>query len=241
MCLIVFAWRVIPGTPLIAVGNRDEFYKRPAAPAGWWADFPKVYAGRDLQGNGTWIGITRDGRFSAVTTVRDGAPKHADAPSRGMLAADFLTGHATPEEYITGIAKEAGRYNGFNLLVGTGAELTWFSNRSAADARNGKPLPSGVYGLSNDGLDSCWPKVVKAKAEFSSLLCQGATLDAFFEMLTDTTRAADSRLPSTGSDLETERMLSAVCVESPDYGTRTSTFVQLDDAGMALLHERSVK
>lgn len=36
MCLIIFAWKVIPGMPLIAAANRDEFYQRPAAAAGWW-------------------------------------------------------------------------------------------------------------------------------------------------------------------------------------------------------------
>ncbi len=60
MCLIVFAWQVIPNMPLLAAGNRDEFYDRPASPADWWHDHPQIYAGRDLQGGGTWMGVTRD-------------------------------------------------------------------------------------------------------------------------------------------------------------------------------------
>jgi uncharacterized protein with NRDE domain len=241
MCLIVFAWQVVPGTPLIVAANRDEFYDRPALPAGWWDDHPQVYAGRDLRGGGTWLGITKNGRFAAITSVRAPAEKLADAPSRGELAARFLTGQASPQEYITEIAGNAGRYNGFNLLVGNRAELIWFSNGKKDDPRNGKPLTAGVYGLSNDALDSPWPKVVRTKAQFASLLCQGAPQDAFFEMLTDTTRASDCRLPKTGVNLEMERLLSAVLIESPNYGTRTSTVVQLHADNTAELTERAIR
>jgi uncharacterized protein with NRDE domain len=241
MCLIVFAWQVVPGTPLIVAANRDEFYDRPALPANWWDDHPHVYAGRDLRGGGTWIGISRDGRFGALTNVRAPAEKQDDAPSRGALVANYLTGQATAQQYVTEIAGHAHRFNGFNLLVGNGKELIWFSNGKKEDARNGKPLAPGIYGLSNDSLDSPWPKVVRTKAQFASLLCQGAPQDAFFEMLTDTTRASDCRLPKTGVGVEMERLLSAVMIESPNYGTRTSTVVQLDSNNHAVLTERAIR
>jgi uncharacterized protein with NRDE domain len=241
MCLIVFAWHVVPGTPLIVAANRDEFYDRPALPAAWWSDHPQVYAGRDLRGGGTWLGITRDGRFAALTNIRAPAEKQAGAPSRGALVADFLTGQSSPQEYVASITDSASRYNGFNLLVGDRDRLVWFSNGKKDDPRNGKPLPPGIYGLSNDTLDSPWPKVVRTKAQFASLLCQGAPREAFFEMLTDTTRASDCRLPKTGVGIEMERLLSAVMIESPHYGTRTSTVVQLDASSGAVLYERAVK
>ncbi len=240
MCLIVLAWQVIPGTPLIAAGNRDEFYDRPALPADWWQDHPHVYAGRDLKGGGTWIGVTRDGRFAALTNVRAPAEMKADAPTRGRLVADYLAGSASPAQYIEQITPQAAQYNGFNLLVGDREQLIWYSNR-ADDERNGKPLAPGVYGLSNAGLDSSWPKVVRTKAQFASLLCQCAPEEAFFEMLADTTRASDCRLPQTGVSLELERMLSAVFIESPDYGTRTSTVVKLAANDEPLLCERMLK
>lgn len=242
MCLIVFAWQVIPGMPLLAAGNRDEFYDRPAQPASWWSDHPEIYAGRDLLGGGTWVGITRDGRFAAITNFRALSETHADPPSRGKLVANYLAGRASPEEYIAQIAKDAHHFNGFNLLVGTREKLVWFSNAGASDERNGKPLAPGIYGLSNGLLDSPWPKVVRTKAQFASLLCQDAPEDAYFEMLTDTTRASDCRLPRTGVPIEWERVLSAVCIESPEYGTRVSTVVRLcadDNAALrAMLHER---
>ncbi|MFC5474189.1 NRDE family protein [Paraherbaspirillum soli] len=241
MCLIVFAWQVIPGSPLIAAANRDEFYARPSAPAGWWDDHPDIYAGRDLQDGGTWIGITRGGRFAALTNVRAPAERRADAPTRGTLVSDFLSSKQSAAEYIAKVAPDAAAYNGFNLLVGDGRQLIWYSNKGDADARNGQPLTPGIYGISNALLDVCWPKVVRTKAQFASLLCQGAPDETFFEMLTDTTPASDCRLPSTGVGIDRERVLSAVFIASPDYGTRASTLVKIQANGGAVLHERVVQ
>lgn len=241
MCLIVFAWQIVPGIPLVAASNRDEFYSRPAMPATWWEDHPQVYAGRDMQGGGTWMGVTRDGRFAAITNIRAPSEKRSDAPTRGALVADYLTGQATPEEYVAEISERASLFNGFNLLVGNKDKLIWFSNGNAEDERNGRPLAPGIYGLSNGGLDAPWPKVVRTKAQFGSLLWQGAPEEAYFEMLSDTTRAPDCRLPRTGVSIEWERILSAVCIESPDYGTRASTIARLYEDSNAVLQERPIK
>jgi uncharacterized protein with NRDE domain len=237
MCLIVFSWQVVPGLPLIAAANRDEFYDRPASPAAWWADHPTIFAGRDLQGGGTWLGITREGRFAALTNIRAPGERRTDAPTRGKLVADYLAGDTTPEAYLTQLADRTADYNGFNLLVGDKDRLYWFSNRANGDPRNGQPLASGVYGLSNALLDTPWPKVTRAKAQFCSLLCQGAPQEAYFEMLADTTRASDCRLPETGVGIERERTLSPVFISSPGYGTRNSTVVRVTSDGNATLTE----
>lgn len=240
MCLIVFAWKVIPGLPLVAAANRDEFYDRPAAPAHWWHDHPQVCAGRDLRGGGTWLGINRDGRFGALTNIRAPEERRSDAPSRGALVADYLKGSASPLEYIERLRQGADDFNGFNLLVGDEETLIWYSNRAHDDPRNGQPLQPGIYGLSNDRLDAPWPKVVRTKAQFASMLCQGAPEEAYFEMLSDTTRASDCRLPKTGVSLEMERLLSAVCIESPNYGTRVSTVVHVQADRAVALNERAI-
>jgi uncharacterized protein with NRDE domain len=245
MCLIVFAWRVIPGVPVIAAANRDEFYDRPATPAAHWPDHPHVYAGRDLRGGGSWMGVTHEGangpKFAALTNIRAPQERRLDAPSRGALVADYLTGKLTAAAYLEQIADGAGVYNGFNLVLGDREGLYWYSNRGDGDVRNGKPLEPGVYGISNGLLDTPWPKVLRTKAQFSSLLCLGAPEDAYFEMLADTTRAPDLRLPETGVPLDVERMLSAVCIETEGYGTRTSTVVKLYSDAPPELHERIVQ
>jgi uncharacterized protein with NRDE domain len=227
MCLIVLAWQVVPGMPLLAAANRDEFYERPAQAAHWWEDAPDICAGRDLQAGGSWLGITRGGRFAAVTNVRAPLEKRDEAESRGALVAAFLRSRAAPQAFIDELATHAGRYNPFNLLVGDRESLVWYSNAREPGPGNGQPLAPGVYGLSNAQLDTPWPKLVHSKAQFSSLLCQGAPEEAYFEMLADTTQVCDERLPQTGVSLEWERLLSAVCIESPTYGTRVSSIVRL--------------
>jgi uncharacterized protein with NRDE domain len=245
MCLIVFAWRVIPGMPLIACANRDEFYDRPATPAAAWPDQPNIVAGRDLLGGGSWMGVTREGphgpKFAALTNIRAPGDVRSDAPTRGALVADFLKGDINAPAYLDRIAPTAPDYNGFNLILGDREGLYWFSNRAGADERNGRALEPGIYGVSNGLLDAPWPKVLRTKATFASLLLQGAPEEAYFEMLADTTRAPDMRLPNTGVPIDLERQLSAVCIEIPGYGTRTSTVVKLYQQDAPELHERVLK
>jgi len=234
MCLIVFAWKLLPCVPLMVAANRDEFYDRPSAPAAWWPDQPQIYAGRDLQSGGTWLGIqsaqqgsSPASKFAAVTNVRAPAETKDDARSRGELVADFLRNDLSARAYVEQLQQRTDAYNGFNLLLHDGVDLIWFSNRHTDNPRNGQPLPPGIYGVSNAALDTCWHKVVKTKAEFASLICQLAPEDAFFEMLSNTTQAPDCRLPDTGVSFEMERMLSAPCIVSPTYGTRVSTLVKM--------------
>ena len=245
MCLIVFAWRVIPGLPLVACANRDEYYDRPATPAGPWPDAPNIIAGRDLQGGGSWMGVTKTGphgpKFAALTNIRAPDERRTDAPTRGALVADFLKGDLDAPAYLDRIACTAQAYNGFNLVLGDREGMYWFSNRAGADPRNGQPLEPGIYGVSNSLLDAPWPKVVRTKATFASLLLQGAPEEAYFEMLADTTRAPDMRLPDTGVPIDLERQLSAVCIEIPGYGTRTSTVVKMYLDAEPELHERILK
>src|SRR3954466_14763327 len=119
MCLIVFAWRVIPGIPVIAAANRDEFYDRPAAPAAAWPDYPQIIAGRDLKGGGSWMGVSLDGptgpRFAALTNIRAPGERRVDAPTRGALVADYLAGTLSAPDYLAHIAPRAADFNGFNL------------------------------------------------------------------------------------------------------------------------------
>jgi uncharacterized protein with NRDE domain len=238
MCLIVFAWKLVPDCPLVLAANRDEFFVRPTRPAGWWEDHPDIYAGRDLQAGGTWLGIDRRGRFAALTNIRNGQASKPDKRSRGELVADYLRTDLEPRDYLEQVRAGAHEYNGFNLIFGHGQELFWMSNDSDGTFR---ALEPGIYGLSNGSLDTPWPKVVRAKAQFASLLCQSAPDDAYFEMLTDTTRASDARLPDTGVSLDWERLLSPICIESSDYGTRASTLLRVRHTGSAELLERVIR
>jgi len=249
MCLIVLSWQVISNHPLIAVANRDEYYSRPSAPAAWWDDHPKVFAPRDLQAGGTWMGLARlpggGHLFAALTNVRDGSEVIATAPSRGQLVADFLTGSESIEQYRLTVTRRQNQYNGFNLLLGEISpdrqELCWISNRNRDDPRNGQLLAPGIYGLSNGALDAPWPKISKTKAELASLLCQHAPQGAYFEMLSNTLPAPDHRLPNTGVSLELERLLSSTCITSEHYGTRSSALLRLNSRFELEYDERVIR
>jgi uncharacterized protein with NRDE domain len=161
MCLIVLAWRKHPDFPLIVAANRDEFHARPAAPAAFWEDQPGILAGRDLEARGTWMGVSRSGRFAAVTNFR-GAHEPRAAESRGALVSRFLSANEKPGAYASGLQKTL--YSGFNLLATDGEELWWTSNRDGTP-RN---LAPGIYGLGNALLDS--QDVEPAKKAFADAI-----------------------------------------------------------------------
>jgi uncharacterized protein with NRDE domain len=240
MCLIVLAWEASSATRLAVAANRDEFFARRAAPAAWWADAPDVLAGRDLEAGGTWLGVTRAGRFAALTNFRDAsAPKKDGAPSRGALAADFLRGDAAAADYVAAVQPGAGRYHGFNLLVSDGAELWSFSNVEGDPVR----LGPGIRGLSNHLLETPWPKVTAARSRLEAAL--GATAGAedlehcLLDLLADRTAVQDDALPATGLPLDRKGALSAAFVEATGYGTRASTALVIGADGMARFVERS--
>ena len=90
MCLILFAVEQHPDYPLVVIANRDEYYARPSRDAHWWDD-ADIYAGRDLEAGGTWLGVDRCGRFAAVTNVREPGAMSPGKRSRGELTRDGLT------------------------------------------------------------------------------------------------------------------------------------------------------
>ena len=241
MCLIVLAWKASPSVRLAVAANRDEFFARPAAAAAWWRDAPDVLAGRDLRGGGTWMGVTRSGRFAALTNFRDAtAPRKGDAPSRGNLVGDFLRKEEGPAAFLSRLAWNADAFEGFNLLVSDGGELWSFSN---AEERGPVALSPGVYGLSNHLLETPWPKVAAARERLAAAVATEAAppeLEAsLLALLRNRALAPDGALPETGLPLAWERALSAAFVVLPDYGTRASTVLVVGADGEARFTERT--
>lgn len=235
MCLILFAWRRHPDYPLILAANRDEFYERPTAPAAFWEDARGLLAGRDLREGGTWLGVTRRGRFAALTNYRDPAALKEAAPSRGGLVSGYLRGRLSPSSYLRRLRPGAARYNGFGLLAGNPDELHYFSNRGDSAA-----VPPGIHGMSNHLLDTPWPKVERGMQALEGLLEREKkpSTVSLLDLLADRSRPPDERLPATGVGLEWERVLSPLFIESPLYGTRSSTVLIIDRRGRVTFVER---
>ncbi|MFZ5652707.1 MAG: NRDE family protein [Bacillota bacterium] len=237
MCLILFAYDCHPEYHLVVAANRDEYYSRPTARAGFWEDCPGVLAGRDLERSGTWLGITRKGRFAALTNYRDPASYKSNALSRGMLVKEYLCSALEPPEYIEWLRGVREAYNGFNLLLMGEGALWYYSNRGM-DAEMIRP---GIYGLSNRLLDTPWPKVVKGKEGLRQILGESGDVpvETLFDLLSDRAGANDEELPDTGVSLKWERLLSAVFIESDTYGTRASTVITVQRNGGVVFAERS--
>ncbi|MGI9173780.1 MAG: NRDE family protein, partial [Rhodothermales bacterium] len=228
MCLILFAYRQHASYRLILAANRDEFYGRPTALAAFWEETPDLLAGRDLKSGGTWLGVTRAGRFAAITNYREPDVHLEHAPSRGELVAGFLQSDNAPQAYLDHLAPSADRYNGFNLIVGDAEAMGYFSNREGTV----RMLGPGVYGLSNHLLDTPWPKVEQGKKLLEEYLGHDEIdAEALLVALNNPTEAPDERLPDTGVGLAWERVLSPLFIQSPDYGTRASTVLLISHNG----------
>ncbi len=226
MCIILFAFETHPEYRLILASNRDEYFDRPTAPADFWEEAPNLLAGRDLKEGGTWLGITKSGRFGALTNYRDPPTIRKDAPSRGGLVSDFLMGKESAADFLKKLHTGNPGYNGFNLLIADHKELYFYSNRGDGPER----LSPGVYALSNRLLDTPWPKVVRGKKTFEEVIRgdRRPSSGPLFQVLSDRTPVPDRDLPHTGVTLEWERVLSPIFVASPDYGTRASTLLFVD-------------
>lgn len=235
MCLIFIAVKSHPRYKLVIAANRDEFYARRTAPAGFWSDHPQILGGRDLEAMGTWLGITKSGRLCMVTNFRDLRNIKAKAPSRGKLVADFLLDKISGEAYLEKVDSHAKEYNGFSLIAGTVDFLFYLSNYRKGLIQ----LNSGLFGLSNHLLETPWPKVEKGKREIEILL-KGQQINTgdLFKILSDETISPDEALPDTGVGLERERSLSPAFIRSPGYGTRSSTVILVDYSNNVSFNER---
>ena len=233
MCLIVFAWRPDHAQPLIVAANRDEFYARPSLPLAQWSETPQVHAGRDLEAGGTWLGIGANGRFAALTNIRD-PHRPPGRRSRGELVARFLDGEIPIDEYLADVVARSPEYGGFNLLVGNLHELWHFNARESEAVM----LQPGIYGVSNASLDTPWPKLLRAKAALSAAL-DDPRPEVLLALLSDPQTAPSAELPDTGVGLATETLLSSVFIASQSYGTRASTALIVHADGSRHLVERS--
>jgi uncharacterized protein with NRDE domain len=245
MCLLVFAWRSHPDYPLVLLANRDEFYARRTRPAAWWGQAVSLLAGHDEEAGGTWLGITRRGRFAAITNVRAPTERNPHAPSRGALVLSALQAPQPASEWLGAHAVKMGAYNGFNLLAGdvlpgdhdvNGSALHYYSNRLDEPPH---ALAPGIYALSNAFLDTPWPKVTRAVAQFACTLAGGVTIGALVRLMESRDEARDWELPSTGVPLDWERALSAIQIRANGYGTRTTTLLTVRSDSLVTFFERT--
>ena len=228
MCLVAVAFRHRPDYPLVVVANRDEYYDRPALAADFWEDHPHILGGRDQEAGGTWFAVDRSGRWATVTNYRGGAIG-ANARSRGELPVAFLNAGQPAPVFAAGVTAGAHRYRGFSLLAGSPEDLAYCTNQDP-DART---LTPGIYTLSNDVLDTPWPKAEYARRMLTAVLDEPdpPAPDRLLAILGSREQFPDIHLPDTGIGLEMERVLSAPFIVSDSYGTRATTVLTVRSDG----------
>lgn len=215
MCLVLLAYRTSEQAELVVGANRDEFFTRPSQTAHYWNDSPDIFAGRDLKALGTWLGVSKSGRFAALTNWTDLSVSSSTGRSRGELPGNFLKSDISALEFIEGI--NGADYSGFNLIVYDTEQLAYYSNRT----NEKRILDAGVYGITNTRLGGEWKKAVVGSQMLAELgPCYEA--NAIVEMLQRNTTEDDfdSRIETTP-----ERAESPCFILGDAYGTRASTAV----------------
>ncbi|MCH7408754.1 NRDE family protein [Belliella sp. DSM 111904] len=235
MCLITFNWKNHPKYKLILVANRDEFFQRPSAPLHKWES--GFYAGKDLKAGGTWMGVHPNGRFAALTNYRDLKNLKKNPKTRGNLVKDFLEGGSSPFDFLKRVALEKDDYEGFNLLVGEGDSVFYFSNYKEGI----EEIEPGTYGLSNALLDTPWTKLTLAKSKLRQSIANDM-LDPVQLMQVVHSKKMDPEelLPDTGATLYQEKHLSAQFIKIDDYyGTVNTTVLLWGNDGKIEVFERT--
>ena len=237
MCLIAFAIDASARWPLLIASNRDEALARPTAPLAAWISPAgnTILSGRDLRDGGAWLGVSSRRRVAMLTNVRIG-PSGPGSRSRGGLVTGWLDAQSGIDELCEAmqLRQNAADYGGFNLVTGDLAtgQWHWVTNtwQGSLGALHIAALLQGVYGLSNAGLDTPWPKTLKLKQALTDQLNAPdfeSLVQAMLPALQDRCAAPAELLPHTGIGVEREVALSSPFVSLPGYGTRCSAVIAL--------------
>lgn len=233
MCLVTFAWETHPRYRLILAANRDELHARPSQQAHWWPDRPDLLAGRDLQAGGTWLAVSRSGRFATVTNYREHQRVPAGQRSRGEIVTDFIGGDRDPLTFVGAI--EDADYAGVSVLATDGDDMGYASNRGDA----ARCLEPGIYGLGNASLDTPWSKIRRTKQTLRSLVdADKANPTELLRMLADRTPAPSNEIEDSEYPFSLEQAISAPFICSDTYGTRCSTILTIGNDGSVEFFER---
>jgi uncharacterized protein with NRDE domain len=233
MCLAVIDFQPTRTVPVRIVANRDEFRERPTKPMHWWGD-DRLLAGQDLQAGGTWMGIDSRRRFALLTNIRPGYIGVQGRKSRGDLVVDYLSGNESIPDFHARLRDSLSAYGGFNLLLGNASQIFWFSSAHP----QGQWLTPGIHALSNDALNTPWPKTELARRQMQE---QGCAIDqgqVNHGILASTAVAEEHRLPDTGVPIEWETRLSAQTITGDGYGTLARTHLALSQTQARIIEQQ---
>jgi uncharacterized protein with NRDE domain len=248
MCVLAFDFNPdahkSSGPVLKLISNRDEFLSRPTLAAHWWSEADAsawILGGRDLRAGGSWLALSRAGRLAILTNYRDPTNEAVSTKSRGDLVDQWVgrrNALVSGKTLVADLARSAKDFAGFNLILfDCSPELSqaqaWvISNRAS---RTLQEITPGIHGLSNEVLNSPWPKTLALKNSLrhTAQLQKHRFETESLRALKEAAPAPDQALPKTGIPIERERYLSSVFIQPPAlddalaYGTRCSTVLSM--------------
>jgi uncharacterized protein with NRDE domain len=230
MCTIAILLEVAAGAPLVVAANRDEVYARPTRAPESLGD--RIAGGVDALSGGTWLAIHAAGRFAAVTNQRALAPVAPGLRSRGLAVRELIAAD-DPDGHVA--ALDPTQYASMNLVWGDarGVSIAYARREGTLEIER---LARGIHVLCNDRLGAGgFPRgarlhdaIARAPAQWPALV------PALQAALADHTRVAP---PPSHLTPELARELTATCIHTPDYGTRSSTIFAADHGRtLAYLH-----
>ena len=220
MCLILLSKPSLGDYKFVLSSNRDEFYERKTKNMFWWNNVDGLLAGQDLEQGGTWLGITKSGRFAAVTNVREfyQTDTKENFLSRGDLVKNFLNSSLSPEEYVQKV--EANKYMGFNLVV---SDLKYFSIISSQGIES---FNQELVVVGNRALNTETKKLNNAKEDFKSILNQTFTHQDLIELMQKPKKNYEFNLAQINQNHGSE--FDSRFITSDIYGTRSTTVITID-------------
>ena len=220
MCLILLSKPSLGDYKFVLTSNRDEFYERKTKNMFWWNNVDGLLAGQDLEQGGTWLGITKSGRFAAVTNVREfyQTDTKENFLSRGDLVKNFLNSSLSPEEYVQKV--EANKYMGFNLVV---SDLKHFSIISSQGIES---FNQELVVVGNRALNTETKKLNNAKEDFKSILNQAFTHQDLIELMQKPKKNYEFNFEQINQNHGSE--FDSRFITSDIYGTRSTTVITID-------------
>ena len=237
--MLLIGKEIHPDYPLIIAANRDEKYDRPTESAAWRTDAassPPILSGKDLSAGGTWLGISRSGRLGAITNYWGPEKVDPDAPSRGRLVNHFIQSSSAPADYAHMLEGRrnsnfedfylGGRYNGFNMVMGNVDSLWYYTN---ADGEYPRPVQDGIHVISNDVMDTPWPKARTAVDWLQRLVrTNRLTSYSLLDLLSYTVEEDRQKDPVTPREKALELAKTSIRIQFPRFGTRSSSVLLID-------------
>ncbi len=234
---------VAEDAPLLVAANRDERYDRSAVAMTVLSErAPRILGGRDLLAGGSWLAVNEYGVLAGLTNTPSPAGRDPAKRSRGELPPAFAR-FASAEQAVRQVTAglDPASYNPCWLLVGDRTALFYIGIGDGPHAEVQR-LEPGTHILENASLRPMSAKarhvaalVAEARAARGAPGDTAAGLaDALAAVLPDHSQPPEiaGQPPVRYGGRLVPPELSAACVHTDSYGTRSAAIITVPARGL---------